>query len=113
MKVSKMNAEVLNWVRRKQAGEIHYVKLPKQWKHWLRRLHLRPTHSGQRDVLYIKGRGFVWRVAFDWDNPRFYFQRGDRHTDFDRWALCDLVNHHRVPQTFAELKAFVEQAEKS
>lgn len=116
MKTSKQNEEVLNWRRRYvRPAPFH---LPKQWAHWLTRLNLRPSTvryhkcaDGQHRYFYLKGRGFVWRVAYNYDTSHHYFQRGDTYADFDRWALCKCENHATVPQTFAELKAFIERAE--
>jgi len=87
------------------------VKLPNQWKQWCKEAKLRPhCRSGGRsranrggaysEWLYLKGRGFVWRV-----DCNSMFERGDTHEEFDRWARCN-SDEVPLPQTKEEfLKA--------
>lgn len=90
--------------------EIH-VKLPKQWKHWCRKMGLRPPHFHQRwkvdrnprAWMYLHGKGHVWRV-----NCYGEFERGDKYEEFDRWALCNIDSVPSVRKTFAEFKCDVE-----
>lgn len=87
------------------------LKLPKQWNHWLRRLNLRKEWHGAD--YYYKGRGYHWRIGYHYygkDSGKYFFQRGDTYADMDRWALADTITHEGIPQTFAELKQFVESA---
>jgi len=86
-------------------------KIPKQWKHWLYRLRLRQEWHG--DAYSYKGRGHHWRIGYRYygkNSGQLFFQRGDKYEDMDRWALTDTVSHEGIPQTFAELKEFVENA---
>lgn len=85
------------------------VKLPKQWKHWLYRLGLRPHGKRwkHRQVLYYKGRGRVWRVALDHETGRNYFQGGDRYENFDRWAISNRYDFS-LPLTFEQFSFAVD-----
>ena len=83
------------------------VKLPKQWRHWCKRMGLRPSgptkHNRTKYAwLYLRGKGFVWRV-----NCLGHFQRGDTYSDFDRWALCDISEMDYIPYNFASFEASV------
>ena len=84
------------------------IKLPKQWKHWCRKMHLRPIMSDtyyyhQKHWFYLKGNGFCWRVNCNWE-----FERGDTNEEFDRWALCNIDKVDYIPQTFEEFEYAVE-----
>lgn len=81
-------------------------KLPKQWRHWCANQHLKPTGRGRRrwGWFYLKGRGRVWRV-----NDKGMFQRGDTYADFDRWALCSIIETP-MPKTQAEFDRFIRFA---
>lgn len=83
------------------------IKLPKQWEHWCQsqglRIHGRRIGKKRHHWLYLKGRGFVWRV-----NCFGNLQRGDPLVEFDRWALCQ-VDEVIMPKSKAEFKAAVEQ----
>lgn len=88
------------------------VILPKKWRQWCKANGLRPhcraghysrANRNRADWLYLKGRGFVWRVNCDG-----MFQRGDRHEDFARWALCD-IEQIPMPQNATAFWQFIEQ----
>lgn len=91
------------------------LKLPKQWKHWIYRVGLRPhgrkyTH-GTSNWLYFKGKGHVWRIARKYDdNNMLVFQRGDTIEEFDRWALCDIIETPWPFKNFNEFEEFVNTA---
>lgn len=55
----------------------------------------------------MKGIGHVWRV-----NSHGKFQRGDTYDDFDRWALCNIIETP-IPQTFKEFEKFVKMSVQS
>lgn len=82
------------------------VKLPKQWRHWCADQNMRvysKRGSAQHQWLYLRGRGYVWRV-----NRHGMFQRGDDLVRFDRWALC-VINEVPVPRTRADFRLAVAQ----
>lgn len=88
------------------------VKLPSGWRDWCNQARLRPhTSAGNRAKmarstkgwLYLKGRGYVWRV-----NCYGFFERGDTHAEFDRWALCD-IDGVRMPIDAVSFKRAVER----
>lgn len=92
------------------------MKLPKQWRHWVRQSGLRLygkswTARNTAYWHYFKGKGFVWRV-----NCYNMLQRGDRIEDFDRWALCN-IDEVPLPTTQAEfnnaIKTLVEAYNES
>lgn len=68
------------------------IKLPKQWKHWVRSAGLglgAPISKWHRSLdswRYLKGHGHAWRI-----NMYGELQCGDRLKDFDRWALSNNV----------------------
>lgn len=80
-------------------------KLPKQWRHWCQVAGLKRYWSrgkdGRKDHqwFYLKGHGRVWRL-----NCHAMLQCGDRLEEFDRWALCSIIE---VPMP-TSLNEFVE-----
>jgi hypothetical protein len=85
------------------------IKLPKQWRDWMRAAKLRPysrktydKSSKKTGDFYMRGKGYVWRVNDNWQ-----FQLGDTTSDFDRWALCK-INNHPLPLTKASFLKTVE-----
>lgn len=87
--------------------EIENLKLPKQWKHWCAdqrmRLHGRKFSHGIKEWLYLKGHGHYWRV-----NCFGMFQCGDTYEEFDRWALCDIVETP-MPTTREEFRQAIKK----
>lgn len=81
------------------------IRLPKQWRHWCADQHLKPqsTRRGSRDWLYLVGRGHHWRV-----NSDNVLQIGDSYAEFDRWALCDLIELP-IPQTRQQFREAVKR----
>lgn len=67
-------------------------KLPKTWKRWLEKagLHVKNDKWKHREwtKFYFFGHGHHWRV-----NCYGAIQLGDSLAKFDRWALCDIVEH--------------------
>lgn len=69
------------------------IILPKQWEHWCRKARLKPQGADrwsrgiQKRGFYLRGRGHHWRV-----NCFGIFQIGDTYEEFDRWALCTVVD---------------------
>ena len=68
------------------------MKISSKWVKWCKQNGLRPhannksrSNRNRRSWLYLKGKGYVWRVTCD-----NMFQRGDNHDDFDRWARCTI-----------------------
>lgn len=82
-------------------------KLPKQWKHWCQkaglRLHSAADSYSRRDSAwyYLKGHGRVWRI-----NCYGMLQCGDTLKEFDRWALCNIVEIE-LPTSLAQFKVAV------
>lgn len=88
------------------------IKLPKQWMHWCSQMNLRQRgawgkHRRKFRGLYLKGMGHEWRVG-----SHGKFQRGDTYEDFDRWALCNIMETP-IPQTFKEFEKFVKMSVQS
>ena len=89
-------------------------KLPKQWKHWCRKVGLRPEWQPTRkDASWssLNGRGRKWRIALrSADGPQTdcIFQASvDTLAEFDRWALTERYSFE-IPKTWAEFKAAVD-----
>lgn len=82
------------------------VKLPKQWEHWCKyqglSIHGKRYKKKREDWLYLKGKGFVWRV-----NCHGMLQRGDSIPDFDRWALCE-IDERPLPKSQNEFREAVK-----
>lgn len=82
------------------------MKLPKQWKHWCKKYGFR-THGLEKYFrrhgwLYLKGHGYCWRVnCFD------MFECGNKISEFDRWALCEIVEKP-LPKTEQEFRLAYE-----
>lgn len=83
---------------------------PKQWRHWCKKMGLRPTtstkypwHRATHCWLFLKGKGFMWRI-----NCFGELERGDTYADFDRWALCH-INRIDMPLTFDDFKYSVNK----
>ena len=79
--------------------------LPKTWKHWCRdqRLKSAAGTDGLGAWLYLKGRGHHWRVTCN-----ATLQIGDNYDDFDRWALCDVIELP-IPKTREEFRQAIKQ----
>ena len=65
------------------------MQMPKQWENWCRDQRL-STHGKRyrkkrHDWLYLRGRGYYWRVNCDG-----MLECGDTYANFDRWALCNI-----------------------
>lgn len=75
------------------------VKLPKQWPHWCKRLHLRKdsTFRGTDEWTLLIGCGRHWRI-----NVNGEFQASERHETFDRWANSTVATF-TIPKTYTEL----------
>lgn len=82
-------------------------RLPKQWKNWCQRAGLR-LYSGADSYsrregawYYLRGHGRVWRL-----NCHHMLQCGDTLQEFDRWALCNIVETAQ-PTSLAQFKVAV------
>lgn len=85
-------------------GDLTDFKLPKQWRQWCRKARLtRHGRSGQfhHSWWYLKGHGRYWRV-----NDKGMFQCGDTYDEFDRWALCSIIEVP-LPKTEREFCDYV------
>lgn len=87
-----------------QAPRLRYVpapKLPKQWKHWCARLHLRPDgrsrRKGWQPWLNLIGAGRHWRVLYE----PVHLQVSCEHLGFDRWANST-AKTYALPTTYTE-----------
>lgn len=83
-------------------------KLPKQWKHWCKKLRLRPESKCVKATdnwAYLNGQGRKWRIAQRNANNQSdcIFQAGDLLADFDRWAISERRNFE-IPKTWEEFK---------
>jgi hypothetical protein len=85
------------------------LRLPKQWEHWCQVNNLRPHGNLRRKRwTYLKGQGRVWRIAYDNVGDRgHWFQGGDRHEQFDRWALSKRYDF-TIPKTLTEFSAAID-----
>jgi hypothetical protein len=61
-------------------------RLPKQWAHWIRSAHLRPTHGRKHRFKYsdMRGKGRYWRVVGI--DGVAVLQMSEPYAQFDRWA---------------------------
>lgn len=82
-------------------------KLPKQWKHWCARLHLRPDggsrRKGLRSWVRLIGAGRRWRVLY----PPLWLQVSCEHLGFDRWANST-AKTYALPTTYTEFCLLVK-----
>lgn len=80
--------------------ELTPQKLPKQWKHWVRKAGLRVSYTKTRsrwNWFTLAGRGHIWRV-----NMYGHFQISCPVADFDRWANSSGPAVGTVPKSEAE-----------
>ena len=58
------------------------IKLPKQWRHWVKLAGLKPERiRGRGNLLYLVGNGRRWRV-----DMYGVLNKGETLDTFDRWA---------------------------